>query len=110
MKILNKTKNTVIADDVVEAGSLIDKTLGLLKYSQPQALIMKTRFGIHTFGMKFPIDVIILDDKGQVVKVKEKLKPGRAFLWNPKYNTVLELPDGSIASSKTKTDDILFFE
>lgn len=32
---------------------------------------------IHTFGMKFPIDLVYLDERHQVCKVVEGLRPGR---------------------------------
>lgn len=107
MKIINKSKKTVIADDAINVKSITDKTLGLIKYSRPRALIMKTRFGIHTFGMRYAIDVMILDNKGCVVKTKLNLKPGNIFLWNPKYDRVFELPAGQIVKSKTETSDMV---
>lgn len=46
--------------------------------------------------MRNPIDVLILDDKNHVVKIKENLKPNRILLWNPKFDQVVELPEGSV--------------
>lgn len=51
--------------------------------------------GIHTFGMKFPIDVVVLDDNTTVKRIKRDMKPGRFFFWSPKYKKILELPVGS---------------
>lgn len=64
--------------------------------SQPQATLFYTRFGIHTFGMNYPIDVVILDNKAIVQKIKENLQPNRFFFWNPLYKTVLELPEDTV--------------
>ena len=51
--------------------------------------------GVHTCGMKFPIDVIVLGERNVVRKIKKNMKPGRFFFWNPKYKKILELPAGS---------------
>lgn len=79
--------------------------IGLLNSEKPHAIYFRTRFGIHTFGLKFPIDVIILDNNINVVRLKENLKPNRIFLWNPIHNRVIELPVGEIKKSKTEIGD-----
>jgi len=73
------------------------------------SLFIETRFGIHTFGMKVPLDVVILNDEDKVVKIKEDLMPGKIFVWNPKYKKILELPQGSITKSKTIVGDKISF-
>jgi len=72
------------------------KILGLIGKDKPQTLLIRTRFGIHTFGVKFPIDVLVLDDNFKVVGVKKNLLPNRFFFWNPLYDKVLECPKGTI--------------
>ncbi len=60
-------------------------------------IYFETRFGIHTFFLKVPIDVVILKEDGCVYKIRKNLKPWRFYLWNPKYFRVLELPSDSIS-------------
>lgn len=76
--------------------SFLLKWKGLLGVKKPYSLLLQTRFGIHTFGLTFPIDVVILDRSFVVRKFKERLSPNKIFLWNPHYDYVLELPTGSI--------------
>lgn len=102
MTIRNRTKHTNLTKNAIEAKSLMDQTLGLLKYKTPTAMLIKTRFGIHTFFMKNPIDVIVLDKQNRVVKIKENLKPNQLFFWNPKYETIVELPVSVIEESQTQ--------
>lgn len=97
----------MVIRDLKEAKTFTDRFLGLLRPSNPRSLLFKTRFGIHTFGLKESIDIVVLDDKYNVVKLGEFIKPNRLFFWNPKYNLVLELPKGTIAKSHTKIGDIL---
>lgn len=102
----NLTKNTIISDEIKKSKGL-SKTLGLMGKDKPEAIILNTSFGIHTFFLKFPIDVMILDKKNKVVSLKNGLKPNKIFFWNFKYNTVIELADKSITKSKTELGDIL---
>ena len=62
--------------------------------------------GVHTFGMKFPIDVVVLDRNNIVKKIKKDMRPGKFFFWNPKYKKVLELPVGN----KIEFRDVLVLE
>jgi uncharacterized protein len=94
--------NWMIKISVKEATSLREKIQGLIGKDKPQALLIKTHFGIHTFGVKFPIDVLILDNENKVMSIRKNMKPNRIFLWNPKYEKVIELPDGTIEKRKIK--------
>lgn len=69
-----------------------DKIIGLIGKKGINPLYFETRWGIHTFGVREPIDVVILDGENKIVACKEHLKPKHIFLWNPKYFRVLELP------------------
>lgn len=107
MKIINKTKQTTVAETLITPTSLIDQSLGLLKHRTPKAMLLKTRYGVHTLFMKYPIDVLILNRNHQVVALKEHMKPNDYFIWNIKYNLVLELPGGTIKATKTQIGDII---
>lgn len=76
--------------------SLHEAAIGLLSAGTAYPVYFKTRFGIHTFGMKFPIDILILDTNFTVVKMRESLKPNNIFVWSPRFFHVLELPAESI--------------
>lgn len=74
----------------------LDKSLGLLRFQKATPVLLFTRFGIHTFGMKYPIDVIVLSKDNTVVRLKKQLHPNTIFLWPLHFNKVLELPAGYI--------------
>lgn len=78
------------------------KIKGLIGEKSAESIYFQTRFGIHTFGLRFPIDVLILDSQGTVVKTKKNMGRNRIFLWNPKFNTVIELPKGTIERKKIR--------
>lgn len=82
-----------------------EKVVGLLNSPKAHPVLLHTRSGIHTFGMKFPIDVLILDRNDKVIKMKKLLTPGNIFLWSPLYDQVVELPAGEIEKNSIKIGD-----
>lgn len=49
---------------------------------------------VHTFGMRFPVDVIFLDDSGRAIRRERGVRP-RRFLREPRAAAVLEVPSES---------------
>jgi len=84
-----------------ELKSWREKISGLIGKEKPENILIRTRFGIHTFFLKFPIDVVVLDSQNKVTQAKT-IKPNRSFIWNPIYDKVLELPEGTIGREKIK--------
>ncbi len=82
--------------------SIANRTIGLIGKIKPEPLMFLTRFGIHTFGMRFPLDVIVLDNSSVVVELKQSLEPNHIFLWPLKFSKVVELPEGYIRTKKIK--------
>lgn len=96
MKIFNKTKNVLVSDDVLMLRTFREKSDGMRAFKEPRPIYFETRLGVHTFDMKFPIDVVVLDEKNRVVVIRKNMKPNRFFFWNPKYRRVLEFSTGSL--------------
>lgn len=46
---------------------------------------------VHTFGMRFELDLFFLDCEGRVIGVRRRVPP-RRFVWWPGAAAVLELP------------------
>jgi uncharacterized membrane protein (UPF0127 family) len=85
---------------------------GLLKHDRlerGEGLWITPCEGVHTMGMKFPIDVLFLDKKRRVVKIRAAMPRWRlaACLW---AHSVLELPSGTAAETKTAAGDQLELE
>ncbi len=87
-----------------------EQLVGLIGAKSASPVLLRTRFGIHTFGMSFPIDVVILDKKRKVVRVVEALKPNRIFVWSPRFDTVLELPIGTVRKYSLKVGSLIHLE
>lgn len=99
----------MIIKNAKRATSFMDRALGLLNPNSPRILILQTRFGIHTFFMKEKIDVLILDDKSRVVKIRENLSPFKLFFYNPKHSLVVEMPGGLIRKKGISINDKISF-
>jgi len=87
--------------------SFKDKALGLINSKKAFPVLIKTRFGIHTFGLRFPVDVLVLDKGNKVVRTSINLRQNRFFMWNPKFYTVIELPQGQIIKKNIKLGDTI---
>jgi uncharacterized membrane protein (UPF0127 family) len=100
----------IIIKNVIMAETIFQKIRGLLGKKNISPLLFETRFGIHTFGMKHAIDIVILDKKNIVRKIKSSLNPNRLFFWNPHYFRVLELPSGTVKVKKIIIGAKIIFE
>ena len=100
----NASVNTLLADRVDVAASHAERAVGLLSRSslEPgEALWIVPSRGVHTWGMRFAIDDVALDEAGTVVDCVSNLRPWRVRL--PRRGTagVLELPAGTLEASRT---------
>ena len=70
------------------------------------AMIIAPCQAIHTFAMKFPIDVVFVTGEGEVVKLRERMPAGRmAGAWTA--FAVIELAAGAIARAGLEAGDRL---
>jgi uncharacterized protein len=100
----NASVNTVIADRVGVASTHASRAVGLLTRTglEPgEALWIVPSRGVHTLGMRFAIDVLALDEQGNVVDAVSNLRPWRVRLPRKGTAGVLELPAGTLQSTRT---------
>ena len=113
MRITNQTKGTELASDARVARSLWSRIVGLLgKACLPagEALVIDPCSSVHTAFMRFAIDVVYLDPARRVIKGVPHLKPFRMSGVLRGRCSVVELPSGAIAASRTAPGDQLAFE
>ena len=108
----NRNTGVVVADKVTVASTHAARAVGLLgrtSLDAGEALWIVPSRGVHTWGMRFDIDVVALDEHGVVVDHVSRLKPWRIRL--PRRGTagVLELPPGTLAASGTALGHQLTF-
>lgn len=112
LKIRNLTRGTVLAESAEVADTSKKRRIGLLKhdkFDQGEGLWIAPCEAIHTFGMKFPIDVVFLSAGRKVLKIRREMARRKlsACLW---ASSVLELPAGTLAVARTEKGDQLEFE
>jgi uncharacterized membrane protein (UPF0127 family) len=100
----NLDTGAIVADNVAVAATHAERAVGLLSRTglEPgEALWIVPSRGVHTWGMRFAIDILALDDRGVVIDRVEALKPWRIRL--PRRGTagVLELPTGTLTATGT---------
>src|SRR5262245_62400245 len=97
-RLVNVRTGELVADHLIGAFDSETRRTGLLAHqSMPAgtAMIIAPTNAIHTFFMKFAIDVLFVAKDGQIVKTRGSLKPWRmAAAW--RGHTVIELAAGSI--------------
>lgn len=110
MPVINLTKKTWLATKVRKADSFLTRLVGLLKRTTlgpEEALWLIPSKGIHTVGMKFPIDVVFLSKDNMVLGIISGLLPYRITGVQLRGHSVLELPKGTLKKSRTEVGDQL---
>lgn len=110
MPVINLTKKTWLATKVRKADNFLTRLVGLLKRTQlgpEEALWLMPSKGIHTIGMKFPIDVVFLNKEFYVLGLISGMHPYRVSGVHMRGYSVIELPNGTIRKSGTEIGDQL---
>ena len=112
-QLVHKKDNQIIVSSLKTATTLTTRIKGLIGQEallDQEALWIPACPSIHTFFMKFPIDVVFTDRKFQVVSLFEAV-PARRFLWGGfKSRNVFEMKVGQILKANIKKGDILYVE
>ncbi|MGC2163721.1 MAG: DUF192 domain-containing protein [Silvibacterium sp.] len=111
MRISNFTRQTVLAHSAEIANHGAARRKGLLGRSSlapGEGLWIAPCEAVHTFFMKFPIDLVYLDRDKRVEKVRSNVRPWRMSACLSAHS-IIELPVGTIHSSQTALGDKLEF-
>jgi len=108
----NRTRTTYLATELMIARTHWTRFRGLMatdgsRFRRGQGLWISPSHGIHTFAMRFPIDVVYLDPDRIVIHMEEEVKPWRMAAVRIKAASVLELPIGAIRESQTALGDLV---
>jgi hypothetical protein len=106
------TRGIVIGDAIDIADTSEKRTVGLLKHKElrpGEGLWIVPCEGVHTFFMKFAIDLVYIDKKHIVRKIVPNVAPWRMSICLPAHS-IVELPAGAIAPGSTCKGDQLAFE
>jgi hypothetical protein len=111
LRVANPARCTVLATRLETANTSAKRNKGLLGRSGLEAgagLWIVPCESVHTFFMRFPIDLVYLDRRKHVKKLRHSVGPWRISLCLTAHS-VLELPAGTIYASGTRRGDLLEF-
>ncbi|NWF78537.1 MAG: DUF192 domain-containing protein [Chloroflexi bacterium] len=113
LQVLNTTRGSVLAARCGEARSFLARGRGLMgrpALAAGEGLLIEPCSSVHSFFMRFPIDVVFADRQHRVVGLTEAMAPNRPYAgaWGARY--VVELPAGTIAATGTRLGDVLRIE
>lgn len=112
LRVRNASRSTMLADRAGIADTSRTRKVGLLKHTRLESgegLWISPCEAVHTIGMKFPIDVLFLDRKLRVVKIRPDMQKWR-ISGSFRAHSVLELPSGTASATATVPGDQLEFE
>ena len=102
-----------LATRMATAGTHWTRLRGLLRqtprdnFVQGRGLWIVPCRGVHTLGMRFPIDVVYLTKDNVVLHLEHGLRPWRFAPIRMRAASVLELPENTVRSTGTTIGDEL---
>lgn len=109
LRLVNATRGTLIATSVDVADSAAARSRGLLgrKGLAPgEGLWISPCEAVHTFGMQFSIDLIYLDRRRRVKKIRRNVAPWRLSACLSAHS-VIELAASSVREDDLRPGDIV---
>lgn len=113
VRVYNGTKRILLSSRSEIARSFCARLIGLLgrRALDPDGgLWLVPSNSVHTIGMRFPIDVVLLNRNSTVVEVHESVRSFSIVWPNFRAKSVLELPADTIAKTATEPGDVLQIE
>ena len=107
--IRNARSGQVVAHQLTAAFDSKTRRTGLLRhdsFADGSAMVIAPSNAVHTFFMRFPIDVAFVNRQGKVVKTYAALAPWRIAAALGAF-AVIELPAGTLARTDTVRGDLL---
>jgi uncharacterized membrane protein (UPF0127 family) len=111
LEVANCARGTMLATCLEVASSAPNRSKGLLGrngLSPGEGLWIIPCESVHTYFMRFPIDLVYLDRKNKIKKVRSDVGPWRMSACFSAHS-VLELPAGTIRNTQTQPGDTLEF-
>lgn len=99
MKVLDEDTDGVIVENLKPAYSFGKRLKGLMfdkRLKSQSGVHIKPCPSIHTFFMKFPIDIIYIDKEMRIVGLEQSLDPGKFGKRFKNVHSVIELETGRI--------------
>jgi len=113
MQVYNQTRGRPLITHGELAETFWARLRGLMGRStlgEGEGLVLKGDSSIHSFFMRFPIDVVYADRAGCVVRLDLAMPPNRVGPLVRQAAYILELPVGVIQATGTSVGDQLIIQ
>jgi uncharacterized membrane protein (UPF0127 family) len=114
LRVLNRTRGTVLCERLEVAESIAAKSRGLLGrdgLAPGSGMLFESGLvplmWMHMFFMRFAIDIVFLDKSNRVLRINHRLRPWRISSMVFGARRALELEAGAAARSGTAEGDQL---
>ena len=98
MQSQNNHKLFTLGVKIIETNGFLNRFTGFMLKKKPNyALMFRNCSSVHTFFMRFNLDIVFLDKGGNIVKIKADIKPWRIVLPVEKSVDILEIPSGLVS-------------
>ena len=108
------TRGRTLATHARRADGFAARLVGLMgrrALAPGEALVLVPAAAVHSFFLRFPLDLLYLDRDGTILRAQEALPPWRlGALRTVGCRAILELPAGSVAASGSRVGDRLRIE
>jgi len=111
LRAVNIARSIEVATSVEVADTSVKRSKGLLGrrgLGPGEGLWIVPCESVHTFGMRFPIDLVYLDRQHRIRKIRKSVPPWRISVCFTAHS-VLELAAGSIREGEVQTGDVVAF-
>ena len=105
----NQRTGQVLASALLPARDSASRKTGLLKHTSladGEAMVIAPSNAVHTWFMKFDLDLVFVRRDGRVVKTRARVKPWRMSAALRAF-AVIEMRAGTLAERDTQPGDVL---
>jgi len=110
--VTNATSRATVCSSGLIANTFLLRLVGLLgkrSIAPDEGLLIRPSSGVHTFGMRFPIDIVALDKRNRVLGAWSNIGPWRIRGLGLRTRSILELAAGRIDHCGIARGDQLCF-
>ena len=110
--VTDATSRVTVCSTGFVANTFLLRFVGLLgkrSIAPEEGLLIKPSSGVHTFGMRFPIDIVALDKRNRVLGAWSNIGPWKIRGLGLRTRSILELAPGRIDQCRITRGDQLCF-
>ena len=105
---VNNTKEITIVDELKIPRKIVGNFIGLMfsnELGSRQGLALEKVIKVHTFFMKYPIDIFYIDKNDQIIRIDENVKPWKVLKLCRKSDYIIETNAGVANKTNSEVND-----